>query len=243
MHFNGGETVIPNHALRGYASGTGGVVVHLSTPSIKAMAAALGGYVGGIVRAVQSKYVVDAVSAIPGAGGGLGRAGLRYLENLWMSAGGPGGGIAHVAAAIALAESGGSAIARNPSGASGLWQILGQVVPGNIFNPFVNALNAVAKFRAAGGFSPWVTYETGAYLQFMDRGGWLRPGANHVYNGTGRPELLLPAGGGGSVVNNYITVQVGHGTHPVAAAQELAKVLNAGARNGVRLRSSILGPG
>ena len=40
-----------------------------------------------------------------------------------------------MAAAIALAESGGDPNAHNASGASGLWQILGQVVRGNIFNP------------------------------------------------------------------------------------------------------------
>ena len=40
-----------------------------------------------------------------------------------------------------------------------------------------------------------------------------------------------------------ITVQVGHGTHPVAAAQEIIKLLNLGAKSGVKLRTSILGPG
>jgi hypothetical protein len=124
------------------------------------------------MRAAIKQAAATAAQTFPG---GLGRAGLRYLENLWMSAGGPGGGTAHVAAAIALAESGGSPIAHNPSGASGLWQILGQVVPGNIFNPYVNALNAVSKYRTAGGFSPWVTYTSGAYLHFMNKGG-LVPG-------------------------------------------------------------------
>jgi hypothetical protein len=106
-----------------------------------------------------------------GAGGGGGRRGLGQLEQLWMGAGGPGGNIAHIAAAIALAESGGNANARNPSGASGLWQILGQVVPGNIFNPFVNAENAVTKWRDARGFGPWVTYVDGAYRRFYTNGG------------------------------------------------------------------------
>jgi hypothetical protein len=143
--------------------------------------------------------VTAAARAATTFGGGLGRAGLRWLENLWTGAGGPGGGTAHVAAAIALAESGGNPNAFNPSGASGLWQILGAVAPGNLFNPQVNALNAVIKYRDAGGFSPWVTFETGAYRQFMDSGGWLAPGPSLVYNGTGRPEHLVPSSGG----NNY----------------------------------------
>jgi LysM repeat protein len=78
------------------------------------------------------------------------------LEALWVSAGGPAWAEAS-AATIAECESGGNPNAYNPSGASGLWQILGQVVSGNIFNPMVNALNAVAKFRASGNtFAQWV---------------------------------------------------------------------------------------
>lgn len=78
------------------------------------------------------------------------------LESLWASAGGP-SWAASQAASIALCESGGNPQAYNPSGASGLWQILGQVVPGNIFDPMVNAENAVAKFRASGDtFAQWV---------------------------------------------------------------------------------------
>jgi lysozyme-like protein len=134
----------------------------------------MAGAMGTAMKNALTMAINNAMKQASTFGGGLGRQGLRYLENLWMSAGGPGGGTAHVAAAIALAESGGNPMARNPSGASGLWQILGQVVPGNIFNPFVNALNAVKKYRDAGGFSPWVTFETGAYRQFMGRGGTIR---------------------------------------------------------------------
>ncbi len=78
------------------------------------------------------------------------------LEGLWESAGGP-GWAAWAAATIAECESGGNVYAYNPSGATGLWQILGAVVPGNLYDPFVNALNAVSKFRASGDtFAQWV---------------------------------------------------------------------------------------
>jgi|SRR5215472_11115496 len=96
-----------------------------------------------------------------GGGGGSGFSGgghLSYggLESLWESAGGP-AWAAPQAASIAECESGGNQYAENPSGASGYWQILGQVVAGNIFDPMVNALNAVAKFRASGNtFAQWV---------------------------------------------------------------------------------------
>lgn len=82
--------------------------------------------------------------------------GYAALESLWASAGGPpwaeGG-----AAEIALCESGGRPWAHNPSGATGLWQILGAVVPGDLYDPMVNAENAVAKFRDSGDtFAQWV---------------------------------------------------------------------------------------
>lgn len=77
----------------------------------------------------------------------------QQLEALWIQAKGP-RSIAPLMAQIALAESGGVPTAYNNSGASGLWQILGALVPGDLFNPLVNAKNAVAKFRTQG-LSAW----------------------------------------------------------------------------------------
>ena len=81
------------------------------------------------------------------------------LEALWVSAGGP-PGVKWAAASIAECESGGRPWAYNPSGASGIWQILGAprgwTGSTNWFDPWVNALAAVTKYRQAGGFSPWV---------------------------------------------------------------------------------------
>ena len=87
---------------------------------------------------------------------GSGTYSYAGLEQLWVSAGGPSWAAAH-AASIAECESGGRVDAYNPSGATGLWQILGSVVPGSLYNAYVNALNAVAKFRASGQtFAQWV---------------------------------------------------------------------------------------
>lgn len=96
---------------------------------------------------------------------------MRYsyaqLQGLWIQAGGP-RDLAPTAAAIAEAESAGDPKAYNPSGASGLWQILGTPFPGDPFDPHVNARMAVAKWRDAGhSFSPWVTYTSGAYKAFL----------------------------------------------------------------------------
>lgn len=112
-----------------------------------------------------------AVTTPRGSGGGTttsppppspGIYSFAALERLWVSAGGP-AGVESSAASIAECESGGNPRAYNPSGASGLWQILGQVVAGNIFDPYVNALNAVKKYQDAGNsFSPWVCQATQA---------------------------------------------------------------------------------
>jgi hypothetical protein len=82
--------------------------------------------------------------------------GYSGLKALWRGAGGP-SWAAPRAARIAICESGGRIYAHNPSGASGLWQILGLPFAGNPYNPYTNARMAVVKFRAAGNsFAPWV---------------------------------------------------------------------------------------
>jgi Lysozyme like domain len=98
------------------------------------------------------------------------------LEGLWINAGGP-RAVAALAAAIGEAESGGNSQAVNRTDNNGtqtswgLWQISngthGQPVP-NILDPAVNAQQAVAKYNNAGHqFTPWGTYDTGAYKAFL----------------------------------------------------------------------------
>jgi len=97
---------------------------------------------------------------------------------------------------------------------------------------------------AANAYSMWLSRSPHWYGSGLAGGIFNRPTLIGV--GERGPEMvsvtpLGRGGGAGTVVN--VTVQVGHGTHPVAAAQEIAKVLNQGAAlGGVRLRKSILGP-
>lgn len=78
------------------------------------------------------------------------------IETLWVDAGGP-AWAEYQAYQITQCESGGNRFAYNPSGATGLWQILGSVVPGNLDDAWVNAENAVAKFKASGdSWAQWV---------------------------------------------------------------------------------------
>ena len=151
---------------------------------------------------------------------------------------------------VVMRESGWNVFAQNPSsGAYGIPQAL----PGS------KMASAGADWRTDGftqlrwmmGYiksvygSPAGAWNSELTRGWYDNGGILKPGFTLAYNGTGRPEMVVPGGrssiaGGQTVIVN---VQVGHGTHPVAAAREIARLLNDGAKSGVKLRTSILGPG
>jgi cell wall-associated NlpC family hydrolase len=138
-----------------------------------------------------------------GGGGSGGTAKENQLGQLWIAAGGP-PSMAHLMSAIAMAESGGRAMAHNPSGAAGLWQILGLPFPGNPYNEFTNARMAVDKWRSQG-LGAWSTYTNGAYLQFMANGTpFAKPGWSVV--GERGPELVHMRGGE-EVLNNTHTMQ------------------------------------
>jgi hypothetical protein len=116
-------------------------------------------YTGSVAADHYDHVHVAFDSGKPGLGDGLGRRGpqaesgdgigFRGLEDLWVRAGG-GAKLAPLMAHIAQAESGGDPTARNKSGASGLWQILGQPFKGNPFNPSTNASMAVWKYKQQG---------------------------------------------------------------------------------------------
>jgi Lysozyme like domain len=131
------------------------------------------------------------MTACHGAGG----AGTQYtfaqLQGLWINAGGP-AAVAPVAAAIALAESGGCTTALNATdnggtqSSFGLWQIsTGTHTPPSAgwADGGTNAALAVGKYRGAGGFSPWGTYASGAYKAFLSGG---------------TPDLNVPSGSAGA---------------------------------------------
>lgn len=93
----------------------------------------------------------------------------------------------NTAVAIALAESfpSGNANSYNPEstakggtptgqGSYGLWQIYLKAHPEdagvNLFDPQTNANAAFAAYAAAGGFTPWTTYTSGAYQAYLPAG-------------------------------------------------------------------------
>lgn len=107
------------------------------------------------------------------------------LMGLWINAGGSAGS-APVAAAIALAESGGNPTSHNPrppDDSYGLWQInmLGSMGPArrqqyglksntDLYDPATNARVAVIMSNKGANFRPWSTFTSGAYRKFVNGG-------------------------------------------------------------------------
>lgn len=93
------------------------------------------------------------------------------------------GPVAAIAAAVAMAESGGDPMAYNPEiaagapqgkGSYGLWQIYLHVHPEfegqNLYDPQTNANAAFSVYDKVGSFKPWSTFKSDAYLNFVPEG-------------------------------------------------------------------------
>lgn len=87
--------------------------------------------------------------------------------------------------AIAMAESGGNPNAYGDvsiGGSKGLWQIYTKAHPDldqkyNLFDPMQNALAAFQVWQNAGGsFTPWSTFNSGAYLKYMGQNPTIQTG-------------------------------------------------------------------
>lgn len=137
------------------------------------------------------------------------------LEALWIQAGGP-SSVAPIAAAIALAESSGNSGALNLTDNNGtqtsvgLWQVSNGThqYPQSWLTAAGNAQEAVAKFKAAGGFSPWGTYDSGAYRSFLQSGvapATSVPGGGSQVPGIG-PNQIANAGAVSANASTPITV-------------------------------------
>jgi hypothetical protein len=100
-----------------------------------------------------------------------------YAQNAGFS-----GNDLNIAVAIALAESSGNPNVYNPEtfapggtpsgqGSYGLWQIYLKDHPeyasANLYDPQTNANAAYSLYAAAGGFSPWASYNSGTYQAYL----------------------------------------------------------------------------
>jgi hypothetical protein len=71
----------------------------------------------------------------------------------------------------------------------------GPVLPGVTHSYGGDIVNSIAPVLAAA-LGPFTGAARGGMVSY-DRGGWLKPGATMAWNGTGRPEQVIPARGGG----------------------------------------------
>jgi hypothetical protein len=117
-------------------------------------------------EAAGERVVVAAATPSPGAG----TYSMPELEQLWRDAGGD-PSEAHLAAAIAMAESGGrsDAVGHNPNGTvdRGLWQVNSIHGAGSTLDPADNARAAVAISRNGTNFTPWVTFTHDKHLRYL----------------------------------------------------------------------------
>jgi hypothetical protein len=115
---------------------------------------------GSSHRAATAGHAAGALTAKVVAGGTLNCSGL---ERLWEQAGGP-PAAATLAASVATAESSGNQYASSPAGDVGYWQINAPIW-GSLAttDPLGNARAAVQISHDGSDWTPWVTYDTGAY--------------------------------------------------------------------------------
>ena len=128
-------------------------------------AAVAGGAVIALAAHHGSAGSVASAAALSAAGGG-GTLSCSGLEALWESAGGS-PGTAFMAAEIARAESGGRQYATDNDGNGtvdrGYWQVNSINGALSTYDPAGNARAAVELSGDGTNWSPWVTYQTGAY--------------------------------------------------------------------------------
>lgn len=104
----------------------------------------------------------------PGQGDGYGKGQIR---NLWTRAGGS-AEVSNLAAAVALAESGGDPNVVSSTGDVGLWQI-NRATWGKLAtkDPLGNARAAVKISSGGRNWRPWVAFTNGSYKRFLGGGG------------------------------------------------------------------------
>ena len=92
-----------------------------------------------------------------------GTLGCTQLEELWQAAGGS-SAEAFTAAEIAMAESGGNQYATGAVGERGYWQINPNHGALSTYDPLGNAKAAVIISSDGTNWTPWTTYNSGAYI-------------------------------------------------------------------------------
>jgi hypothetical protein len=131
--------------------------------------------------------------------------------------------------ALEMAEAGWNMTAVNPSsGAYGLAQFING--PSEYFqyggdpNTALGQLTAMMNYIASRYGSPNAAWAHEQAAHWYDAGGWLPPGASVAYNGTGRPERVLPPGAEAGVTYN-INVAVAPGASPADTGRAIVRAI------------------
>jgi Lysozyme like domain len=132
-------------------------------------------------RVPLSQALRGVARGLAGLGQALGTLSPAQIQGYAANAGFTGDDLA-TAVAIAMAESTGNPNAYNAEtaaaggtppgqGSYGLWQIYLKAHPEfagqNLYDPQTNANAAYSVYQAAGGFSPWSTYNSLAYVMYL----------------------------------------------------------------------------
>lgn len=157
-----------------------------------------------------------------GAGGTGGYRGLgRSIAND-MGVGSQFGSVDY----IFTRESGWNPNAKNPtSSAYGIPQFLDSTwgpFGGKTSNPSQQIRDGIMYMISRYG-SPNAAASFWQGHHWYDQGGWLMPGTTIAHNNTGRPERIVKAGEGGTVININVSVPVS--ANPVQVGKEIQKVL------------------
>lgn len=222
----GGEAVVPKHLVPaiapflsanrvpGFAGGgiAGGVSVHGAFPSVPAMAAAA----LAIIRHLAQANVTSLFAGVPGSVSSYSGVALQVLRMLGQPA---------IDLGVVLrqmqTESGGNPLAVNKWDSNwlaghpsvGLMQVIGPTFaayagPFRNTGPFEYGVSVNPLANIFAGLNYAVHRYGAAWTRVLgqghgyDSGGFLPPGLSVAYNGTGRPEAVIPSGrtGGRPVV-------------------------------------------
>lgn len=161
VHYWRSDIKYPTDPIKSLLQGKGLPAQQASTPYAKVLSE------GAAASAPSSGSSGGSTGTAPTVSGNYS---IAQLEQLWTASGGN-AAKAPMAAAIAMAESGGNPNAQdNDSNGSidrGLWQINSVHGAQSTFDPTANAQAAIMISNNGTDWSPWVTFQTGAYQKYL----------------------------------------------------------------------------
>jgi len=224
----GGETVVDKHTSRqlapvfraagvpGYASGG---VAGMPPFAASQAGADIGGWAGSSVSSMLNAMIAQYKATAPASGVFAGPGGGTAAQNVALAQrtlGWSGGEFADLVR-LWTQESGWNQFAYNASsGATGIPQALPYTkMPRAAWLPSQGgSANVLAQETWGANYirgrygSPSNAWAHELAFNWYDRGGLLKPGLTLAYNGTGRPEQVIPPGRGGGAGTGPVTIVV-----------------------------------